>query len=67
VEIKQAVQDDYNAGIQGRMKHMVWTSGCNSWYLSSDGTNHSLYPGFAAEYVLRARHWNASDYEFASF
>jgi cation diffusion facilitator CzcD-associated flavoprotein CzcO len=67
VEIKQAVQDDYNAGIQGRMKHMVWTSGCNSWYLSSDGSNHSLYPGFAAEYVLRARHWNGSDYEFASF
>jgi cation diffusion facilitator CzcD-associated flavoprotein CzcO len=67
VEIKQAVQDDYNAGIQGRMKHMVWTSGCNSWYLSSDGSNHSLYPGFAAEYVLRARHWNASDYEFAAF
>jgi len=47
------------------MKHMVWGSGCNSWYLSADGENHSLYPGFAAEYALRARAFRLSDYEVA--
>ena len=49
------------------MKHMVWHTGCHSWYLSPDGSNHSLYPGFAAEYVLRARHFDPADYEIASF
>jgi hypothetical protein len=49
------------------MKHMVWASGCNSWYLSKDGSNHALYPGLAAEYVLRTRRFKASDYECATF
>ncbi len=63
VDVKQSAQDDYNRRIQKRMKHMVWSSGCNSWYLSDDGSNHSLYPGFAAEYVARARSFHPSDYE----
>ena len=67
VDVRQSVQDRYNAGIQGRMKHMVWSTGCNSWYLSKDGSNHSLYPGFAAEYALRARHFDPGDYEIARF
>ncbi len=62
VDVRQTAQNAYNEGIQGRMKHMVWSSGCNSWYLSDDGSNHSLYPGFAAEYVARARHFNPSHY-----
>jgi cation diffusion facilitator CzcD-associated flavoprotein CzcO len=67
VDVRQAVQDRYNERLQGRMKHMVWSTGCNSWYLSEDGSNHSLYPGFAAEYVLRTRRFEPSDYEIASF
>jgi hypothetical protein len=49
------------------MKHMVWSTGCTSWYLSKDGANHTLYPGFAAEYVARARRFRPSDYEIATF
>jgi hypothetical protein len=41
---------------------MVWPH-CKSWYLNPDGSNHALYPGFAAEYVLRARHFDPRDYE----
>jgi len=67
VDVKQGVQDRYNAGIQKRMKYMVWSSGCNSWYLSKDGSNHSLYPGFAFEYVLRARNFKTREYEVARF
>jgi cation diffusion facilitator CzcD-associated flavoprotein CzcO len=65
VDVRQDVQDRYNAGIQARMPRMVWSSGCNSWYLSGDGSNHSLYPGFAAEYALRARHFRRADYRIA--
>jgi cation diffusion facilitator CzcD-associated flavoprotein CzcO len=67
VNVRQDVQDDYNARIQARMPKMVWSSGCNSWYLSGDGSNHSLYPGFAAEYVARARRFVPSEYERVPF
>jgi cation diffusion facilitator CzcD-associated flavoprotein CzcO len=67
VEVRQEVQDRYDAGLQARMKHMVWSSGCKSWYLSKDGSNHSLYPGFAAEYVLRTRRFEPRDYLLAPF
>lgn len=66
LDIRQEVQDQYNAGIQERMKRMVW-GGCKSWYLNEDGSNHSLYPGFAAEYVLRSKHLRADDYEVVGF
>lgn len=62
LDVRQEVMDRYNEGIQKRMKRMVW-SGCKSWYLSEDGVNRSLYPGFATEYVLRARNFHSSDYE----
>jgi cation diffusion facilitator CzcD-associated flavoprotein CzcO len=67
LDVRQAVQDRYNRGLQRRMVHMVWSSGCKSWYLSDDGENHALYPGFAAEYVLRARQLVPADYDFARF
>jgi cation diffusion facilitator CzcD-associated flavoprotein CzcO len=65
VEVREAVQDRYNRGLQRRMPHTSWLSGCHSWYLGSDGANHALYPGFASEYCLRTRRFVASEYEVA--
>ena len=65
VDVRQVVQDRYNSGIQARMKRMVWHT-CNSWYQAKDGSNHALYPGFAAEYAVRARRFDPKDYEIAS-
>ena len=67
VDVRQGVQDEFNHRIQKRMKHMVWSSGCNSWYLSKDGSNHSLFPGLASEYVLRSRRFRPAEYELAAF
>jgi cation diffusion facilitator CzcD-associated flavoprotein CzcO len=67
LDVKQPVQDAYNAGIQRRMKHTSWASGCNSWYLSEDGGNHALYPGLAAEYCLRVRRFDPREYETVRF
>ena len=66
VDVKQQVQDRYNAGLQRRMRHTSWSSGCNSWYLSEDGGNHALYPGPATEYCLRTRRFEPSEYEVVS-
>ena len=67
VDVRQDVQDRYNATIQARMKYMVWSSGCNSWYLSDDGSNHALYPGLAVEYVLRSRRFKPREYRLEPF
>jgi cation diffusion facilitator CzcD-associated flavoprotein CzcO len=66
LDVRQEVQDRYNARIQGRMKYMVWST-CRSWYLSEDGQNHALYPGFAAEYAVQTRIFDPGDYEIATF
>ncbi len=65
VEVRDDVQERYNRGLQRRMPHTAWLSGCHSWYLGSDGANHSLYPGFASEYCLRTRRFVASEYQIA--
>ena len=66
VDVKPEVVARWNQKVQGRMGRMVWSTGCNSWYLSDDHSNHSLYPGPAFEYVVRARHFHDADYELAA-
>jgi cation diffusion facilitator CzcD-associated flavoprotein CzcO len=63
VSVRQDVQDAYNRSIQGRMKHMVWSTGCSNWYLGANGENHSLFPGLATEYRMRMRTFKPSEYE----
>ncbi len=65
--VRRDVQDRYNARLQGRMKYTVWESGCKSWYLSEDGKNHALYPGFASEYRARIRRVTMSDFDITHF
>ncbi|MDG2307080.1 MAG: NAD(P)/FAD-dependent oxidoreductase [Candidatus Binatia bacterium] len=62
VDVRPDTQGHYNDKIQARMPHMAWGN-CNSWYLNPDGSNYSLYPGPAFEYVAGAGHFEARDYE----
>ena len=41
-------------------------SGCNSWYLTADGFNASMYPGFATQYLRQMRTIQFEDYEAAA-
>lgn len=63
--VKKSVQDRFNRGIQKRMRHTSWTSGCNSWYLTDSGKNTTLYPGFNWEYRLRLWRFRPGEYESA--
>ena len=67
VDVRQDVQDRYNARHPAAHEAHGLVDGCNSWYLSTDGSNHSLYPGLAAEYALRTRRFRPSDYELTPF
>lgn len=51
LEVKAAAQTDYNDWLQERLAKSTWNSGgCRSWYLTEDGFNATMFPGFATTY-----------------
>jgi cation diffusion facilitator CzcD-associated flavoprotein CzcO len=67
VELRADKLKKYNEWIEQRMNQMVWTTGgCHSWYLTKEGKNSSLYPGFSSDYVLRTSVFKPGDYQFVT-
>ncbi|MGO4255714.1 flavin-containing monooxygenase [Marmoricola sp. RAF53] len=66
LDVRKDVQDAYNERIQRRLRSTTWMSGCTSWYLTADGFNASMYPGFATQYLRQMRDFRISDYDVAS-
>jgi cation diffusion facilitator CzcD-associated flavoprotein CzcO len=62
LDVRADVQRDYNAWIQRRLQRTTWMSGCTSWYLTADGFNASMYPGFATQYLRQMRDFRYEDY-----
>lgn len=63
MDVKPAAQARYNADIQRRLAKTNWNSGCRSWYLTEDGFNATMYPGFATQYARQMAHWDAGDFD----
>lgn len=53
IDVRPAVQADFNEKLQRRMKRTVWSSGCRSWYLDANGRNTTLWPGFTFDFRRR--------------
>jgi len=62
LDVRADVQHRYNRGIQKRLTATTWMSGCSSWYLTADGFNASMYPGFATQYLRQMRDFQIEDY-----
>ncbi len=63
LDVREDVQRRYNRQIQKRLTKTTWMSGCSSWYLTKDGFNASMYPGFATQYLRQMRDFRFSDYQ----
>jgi cation diffusion facilitator CzcD-associated flavoprotein CzcO len=63
LEVRKDVQERYNKRLQQRLARTTWMSGCNSWYLTADGFNASMFPGFATQYLRQMRDFRFDDYE----
>jgi cation diffusion facilitator CzcD-associated flavoprotein CzcO len=63
LDVRKDVQRRYNKRIQRRLTKTTWMSGCRSWYLTKDGFNASMYPGFATQYLRQMRDFRFADYE----
>ncbi len=62
IEVRKDVQDKFNAEIQCKLEGTVWQSGCKSWYVSEDGKNHTVWPGFTLEFRNRTKKIQLNDY-----
>ena len=63
LDVREDVQARYNDRIQKRLTKTTWMSGCSSWYLTADGFNASMYPGFATQYLRQMRDFRFADYD----
>lgn len=62
LDVRADVQRRYNEVLQRRLGRTTWMSGCRSWYLTADGFNASMYPGFATQYLRQMRDFRFGDY-----
>ncbi|WP_309646863.1 NAD(P)/FAD-dependent oxidoreductase [Nocardioides sp.] len=63
LDVKADVQRRYNEQMQRRLARTTWMSGCSSWYLTADGHNASMYPGFATQYRRQMKTFRTRDYD----
>ncbi len=51
IAVRPEAQDAYREWIQKRLAKTTWNSGgCDSWYLTEDGFNATMFPGFATTF-----------------
>lgn len=66
LDVRPEVQDRYNRDIQRRLQATTWNSGCQSWYLTEDGFNATMFPGFATQFVNQLKTLNLEDFKITA-
>ena len=67
VEVREEVQDAYNARLQKRMPQTIWNSGgCASWYIDANGNNTTIWPDFTWRFWQENRQFDAASYELTA-
>ena len=66
LDVRPEVQQKYNEDIQRRLRSTTWNSGCQSWYLTDDGFNPTMFPGFATQYVNQLKTLDLRDYKITA-
>lgn len=55
LETKSEALADFIDQVDAQIGDQVWMSGCQSWYLSKDGENFTIWPGSTLSYLWRMR------------
>ncbi len=63
LNLRLSVQQESYADVQNRMKTTVWSSGCDSWYLSDGGRNDTLWPGYTFDYWRKTRRFKPAAFD----
>jgi cation diffusion facilitator CzcD-associated flavoprotein CzcO len=62
LDVRADLEAEFNTAIQKRLARTNWNSGCASWYLTDDGFNATMYPGFATQYQQQLARFRPRDY-----
>lgn len=62
LDVREDAQARHNARLQKRLARTNWNSGCASWYLTEDGFNATMFPGFATQYRRQMANFVNADY-----
>jgi cation diffusion facilitator CzcD-associated flavoprotein CzcO len=63
MDVRAGAQEAYNEWVQRRLLRTTWNSGgCTSWYLTEDGFNATMFPGFAATFRRMLKNIELHDY-----
>ena len=63
LDVREDAQAKHNAQLQKRLAKTNWNSGCKSWYLTEDGFNATMFPGFATQYQRQMAQFEEQDYQ----
>ena len=61
LDVREDVEERFDAEIQERLSHTVWTK-CTSWYREANGRISANWPGRMREYGRRTRRFDAENY-----
>lgn len=64
MDVKPDRLRQFSIGIQHRLAHSVWQSGCQSWYLDDNGRNSINWPGFTFTYRRDTVRVDPADFQF---
>jgi cation diffusion facilitator CzcD-associated flavoprotein CzcO len=62
LDVTEEAQTRFNRGIQKRLAKTNWNSGCKSWYLTEDGFNATMFPGFATQFANQLKQLERDHY-----
>ena len=63
LDVRASVQEAYNVAMQKRLARTTWSSGCRSWYLTDEGFNGTMYPGFATQFARQMSTFDRTAYK----
>jgi hypothetical protein len=65
IDVKRAVMDEYNAGLQRDLAKSVWSADKQSWYKLADGTITNNWPHSTIHYRRLLRRADLAAYDTA--
>lgn len=63
LDVREEVQDAFNADLQQRLRGTVFTSGCPGWYHTADGKVTAVWPGSHVAYAKATSNVDFDHYE----
>ncbi|MBW3562875.1 MAG: NAD(P)/FAD-dependent oxidoreductase [Actinobacteria bacterium] len=66
LDVRDDALEGFTREVSERNAQTVWSTGCRSWYLTDDGYNFSLWPGYTFEYRRRTRELDEDRYRIVT-